>query len=504
MKEKASEIINIKELDLELIAPSTSKMFEKDHGGSKIIVIGKPGCFIKGTQILMFNGKSKSIENIKIGDVIMGDDSTPRIVQELCHNFDHIYKIKPYNTKSYSVNQYHKLVLKNDKDELKIISVKKFIDLPQKEREKWFLFKNAVNFSNPKMKLPIKPYIFGIKNHTHIPTIYKNNSYENRLKLLAGILDRHGKYYGSYFKVKNVSVRMKKDILFLAGSLGLRINKHKIEGNLEIIPCLNHKIQPQKQSNLQFKFTIKYCGWGEYFGFTLDGNHLFLLKSFDVVRNTGKTYLIKSLLYKKSHIIPVGLIISGTEDSNQSFSEIFPSSFIYNSYSKEHIEEFIKRQKIAKQHIKNPWSLLLLDDCTDDPKIFNTPLQQGLFKRGRHWKFLYIVSLQYAMDIKPVIRTNVDGIFILRESILINRKKIWENYASIIPDFELFCLLMDKITDDHTALFIFNAAHTNEWKDCVFWYKANSTPANWKFGCNELWAYHNKRYNKEYQESYDI
>jgi hypothetical protein len=153
---------------------------------------------------------------------------------------------------------------------------------------------------------------------------------------------------------------------------------------------------------------------------------------------------------------------------------------------------------MAKKHLENPWAVLLCDDCTDDPRIFNHKLQQGLYKYGRHWKMLYILSLQYSMDVKPVIRTNVDGVFILREPILKNRKTLWENYASIIPDFTLFCDIMDQITDDHTALYIHNSSKTNDWHDCVFWYKAFIVPDNFKFGCPEYWAFHYDRYNPEY------
>ena len=35
--------LKIKELDLDIIRPVTKKMNDKDHGGSKIVVIGKPG-----------------------------------------------------------------------------------------------------------------------------------------------------------------------------------------------------------------------------------------------------------------------------------------------------------------------------------------------------------------------------------------------------------------------------------------------------------------------------
>ena len=77
-------IVKIKELNPEIIAPTSDKMNEPEYGGSKIVVIGKPGCFTAGTQILMYNGNSKNVEDIKVNDVIMGDDSTPRTVLELC------------------------------------------------------------------------------------------------------------------------------------------------------------------------------------------------------------------------------------------------------------------------------------------------------------------------------------------------------------------------------------------------------------------------------------
>lgn len=217
---------------------------------------------------------------------------------------------------------------------------------------------------------------------------------------------------------------------------------------------------------------------------------------------TGKTTLITSLLYEKKHIFPVGMVMSGTEDSNGHYGKIFPSTFVYNKLHEDKIEDFIKRQKLAKQHIKNPWATLLIDDCTDDPKIFTKPLFQGLYKNGRHWKMMFILSLQYCMDVKPVIRTNVDGTFILRETNLKNRRSLWENYAGVIPDFSLFCEIMDQITDDYTALYIHNATRSNKLEDCVYWYKANpkAVSADFKFGCNDYWDFHIQRYNPDYTE----
>jgi len=103
------------------------------------------------------------------------------------------------------------------------------------------------------------------------------------------------------------------------------------------------------------------------------------------------------------------------------------------------------------------------------------------------------------MDVKPVIRTNIDGTFILREPSLKNRRALWENYAGIIPDFSSFCEIMDQITDDYTALYIHNATQSNRLEDCVFWYKApKNIPDGFKMGCPDFWLFHNERYDSNY------
>lgn len=213
---------------------------------------------------------------------------------------------------------------------------------------------------------------------------------------------------------------------------------------------------------------------------------------------TGKSTMLKSLLYEKSAIFPIAMGMSGTEDSNQFLSSILPKLFIYNNLDTEKIKDFVKRQKYAKKYLKNPWGVLILDDVTDDPKIFNDTLFKGIYKNGRHWKLLFILSLQYCMDIKPDIRSNIDGTFLLRETNLRNRRSLWENYAGVIPDFGTFCELMDKLTDDYSALYIHNQSTSNKLEDCVFWYKAKPVPDDFKLGCPDYWKFHNTRYNKDY------
>jgi hypothetical protein len=203
---------------------------------------------------------------------------------------------------------------------------------------------------------------------------------------------------------------------------------------------------------------------------------------------SGKSVLIKYLLYSKKHLIPTGVVISGSEDSNKFYSKLFPDLFIYDRYRKEVVENFIKRQKISKEHLPNPWSVLVMDDCMDDVKIFNDPLMIGLFKNSRHYNMLSIFANQYVFDFKPVIRTNLDGVFIFRDPNQANREKIYKNFASIIPSYKIFCQLMDELTTDYTCIYINNQIQSNEWTDCVFWVKAEQVP-DFKFGCDDYWQF---------------
>ena len=222
---------------------------------------------------------------------------------------------------------------------------------------------------------------------------------------------------------------------------------------------------------------------------------------------TGKSTLIESVLYSKKHIFPMAVAMSGTEDSNGFYGKILPQTFVYNELNEAKIEDFTKRQKLAKKHLKNPWGVLIIDDLTDDPKVFNRPLFHGIFKNGRHWKVMFILSLQYCMDIRPAIRNAIDGTFILRETNLKSRKALWENFAGCIPDFNTFCDIMDGVTGDRTALFINNMIDTGNWVDRIFYYNADwymADPAksrNFKFGCQDIWDFHSARFNPESVES---
>jgi len=55
----------------------------KGDGGILEVPCGRGKCLGKDTPILMYDGSIKMVQDIQIGDLIMGDDSTPRTVLSL-------------------------------------------------------------------------------------------------------------------------------------------------------------------------------------------------------------------------------------------------------------------------------------------------------------------------------------------------------------------------------------------------------------------------------------
>lgn len=229
-------------------------------------------------------------------------------------------------------------------------------------------------------------------------------------------------------------------------------------------------------------------------------------------RETGKSFLVKDMLFSKSDI-PVGSVISGTEGANAFYSNIMPSIFIHGEYRADIISNFIKRQKKVIQRIKkdvatrgstrvDPRAFLILDDCLYDKSWINNKDIRALFMNGRHYKALFIITMQYALGIPPNLRTNIDFTFLLRENIVSNRKRLYEQFAGMFPSFDIFCQVMDQCTENYECLVINNNAKSNRLEDQVFWYKA-APHDDFKLGAPIFWKYHTHNFNPDHEDSDD-
>lgn len=253
-----------------------------------VIVNARPGvgkCLGKGTEIRMFDGTLKKVEDIVVGDLVMGPDSKSRLVTSLARGREEMFRVDQKYGMSYEVNRSHILSLKNPEYGLVNIEVSDW--LKKSERFKFrskgwksgyeLLFKetiippyflglwlgdghstntsittmddeivnyldhfsssNYVNLQkkyecgraytytltgdNGELKNKLKSY--NLLNNKHIPEQFMNNSKQVRLELLAGLLDTDGYLHnGRGFEICQKNHKLATQIQELAQSLGFR------------------------------------------------------------------------------------------------------------------------------------------------------------------------------------------------------------------------------------------------------------------------------------------
>lgn len=411
-----------------------------------LFLFEEAGCHLKGTKVLMNDSSIKNVEDIKVGDLLMGDDGTPRKVLELHSGIDDMYKITLSNGDTQIVNSKHLIYFKKYDWYRKTyteytLTPKEVMSIPDLNKGYYILKSNKVSYEYKKP--PFSPYLLGLwlgdgdktrmaisnedievldwienyckdnkftytkhflpqskncyniyitsknaiwkifkslnlVNNKHIPDIFKYNSKEVLLEILAGVIDTDGtldKRRQNYeitqvYKNKRIidDLRFICNVLGFKTSLTTRINSSKskgagnlnyrlrISGDIDKIPVKIHRKQLIKRNTKrnrrnwnEYTFKVEYWGKGEFYGFTVDKNHLFLLEDFTIVHNS-----FPKLLDTYNNLIPsvkfgdevYGQIFlygtSGDSDSDfQSMQEIMynPDGYgvygVNNVYDKE-------------------------------------------------------------------------------------------------------------------------------------------------------------------------
>lgn len=374
-------------------------------GALLCLACGQGKCLGYDTDILMFDGSIKKVQDIKLGDKIMGDDSTPRNVLSIARGSEMMYEIIPNKGNSYKVNESHILSLKYSpskrkfkKEDIVDISVKDYLNLPPYYHGRAGpLLGYRVSIEFPTKDIDFDPYMIGywlgngakkcpeiscqdstvlhyfaktlpkkynssltyisqydyyisgarrkndqhsinpfltalqnnnLINNKHIPMIYKCNSREVRLSVLAGLLDSDGSYDGFCFDIGLTNEKLFDDLLFLARSLGFAcyktqkktswtykgIKKYGVcfrtyisgEGLENIptkIPRKRASSRKQIKNVLVTRIKVKKLQVDNYYGFEIDGNHRFILGDFTVTHNTVCGISMMCTLAKKTLII---------------------------------------------------------------------------------------------------------------------------------------------------------------------------------------------------------
>jgi len=355
-----------------------------------VIIAARPGmgkCLGKGTKVLMFDGDLRNVEDVLPGDLLMGDDSTPRRVLSIARGRENMYWVRQNKGDDYRVNESHILSLKRSRNEgphrhgdVLNITVKEWLAKGPKFRSNYKGYKVPVEFES--QELPVDPYFLGVwlgdgatnncritgqdqeiidylheyatslnmqvtvgvvenrcnsygitrgrqggniaeyslqdelrqlgvLGDKHIPRAYAINSTENRLRLLAGLIDSDGHLdpVSNGYEITQKNHRLARQIKFLGDSLGFRTSLTKkraaissigyesevwrvrLYGDINRIPVrvARKKANPWT-SNVDWRQTgisVEFDKVDDYYGFEIDGNRLFLLQDMTVTHNTA-------------------------------------------------------------------------------------------------------------------------------------------------------------------------------------------------------------------------
>ncbi len=135
-----------------------------------IIVAARPGmgkCLGKGTKVLMYDGSLKKVEDVKVGEELMGDDSKPRKVLSLARGQEKMYWVRQNKGIDYRVNESHILSLKRSRTEgphkngdILNISIKDYLPKADKFKTNYKGYKVGVDFK--EQEVPLTPYFLGL------------------------------------------------------------------------------------------------------------------------------------------------------------------------------------------------------------------------------------------------------------------------------------------------------------------------------------------------------
>lgn len=171
--------------------------------------------------------------------------------------------------------------------------------------------KNKNNPGTKQNKFREKLSYYNLLKNKHIPQDYKCNTRDIRLKVLAGLIDSDGEYGTFNYTITQKFEILARDILYLCRSLGFSASIRKVKRYCEYkgekrygtyysvyfsgerlsdIPVLCERKKASSHSYSKdmslVSFKIKEIGFDDYYGFTVDSNHRYLLGNFIVSHNS--------------------------------------------------------------------------------------------------------------------------------------------------------------------------------------------------------------------------
>ena len=213
-------------------------------------------------------------------------------------------------------------------------------------------------------------------------------------------------------------------------------------------------------------------------------------------RGTGKSTLSLDIFWYLRQKFDAGICFSATEESNKYWSKYIPDTLIHPEYNSEKYGKFLNEQRRINSTREKPInSFVLLEDCMGDRQLKKCKHIRSSFFNGRHYGLFFLMTMQYVMDLGPELRSNCDFIIVLKNNFTLDRERIWKNFAGMVPNFQLFQKIFNRVTSGWDCMVIDNTSRSNEICDCIFWYRAEIRK-DFKIGRLPMWHLHYRLKNE--------
>lgn len=291
-------------------------------------------CFAKGTPVLLFSGESRRVEDVRVGDQLMGDDSTPRNVLALGRGHDELFTVAGPGASPYTVNSEHILCLAADDhgrvagaslttydpegerrvedfgsaeeaeraraaltgDGVSCLTVSRLLALAPEARARFRGYRRPVRFGHrDTARCPWEAGVEAACSGVPLSRAYMVNSAATRLRVLGGMADARGELAGGGLRLA-LGDDVAGQAAELAWGVGLAAGREPggvtLSGpGLHLVAARRREVRPGGDGGLPERTThpveVAASGRGEYFGFSIDGNRRFMLPDFTVTHNTA-------------------------------------------------------------------------------------------------------------------------------------------------------------------------------------------------------------------------
>lgn len=224
-------------------------------------------------------------------------------------------------------------------------------------------------------------------------------------------------------------------------------------------------------------------------------------------RGAGKSYVARDIIYHYRHI-PGGVVIAPTDRMNSFYKFFFPDLYIHYDIKEIILKKILVRQMmmIEKEKVKkkqgrkiDPSGILIMDDCLARKKTWAKDENiVEILMNGRHYRLTYILTMQTPLGITPDLRLNFDYVFLLKDDSSINKKKLWDNYASVFPTISAFEKVFSKCTEDYRSMVIDNRFPSTNIQEKIFWFKAKKR--KFRFGSKRFIQLHKMYFDPTFRK----